>query len=199
MSLQWPGDYDRSNPKEKNTSKACSLDDLDTLKRTVAHPLFKEFAKAAYAADEGYSIRINPDTKKKEMFVAGTRYISQWVLNVYDGLLHQLDLGDIQILDPFKFQKQNELGKIAETNDVDIVYGHSRGGALAADMPLPRCTQKIGLDAAMMLAANKEMLNLNEGGGINPFGLFDEYIGQTGKNNVTVDFSPWHPHKVWDV
>lgn len=178
---------------------ACSVDDLETLKKTIADPSFQQFADRAYAAKEGYSIRQNPSTGKKEMFVAGTREMSQWALNVYDGLLHSSGLGQIQILDPFKFMKQNELGKIASDNGVQIVYGHSRGGALVADMPLPRCTQRIGLDAAMMIAGNKNMINLNEGGSWNPMSVFDKYIGETGAQNVTIDYSPWTPHKVWKV
>lgn len=177
----------------------CLVDDLDTLRKTLSDSSFKDFAKSAYDSVQGYSIRINPMTKKKEMFVAGTRDLSQWALNAYDGMLHLYGWGDIQILDPFKFSKQNELGGIAVKNGVDIVYGHSRGGALVADMPLPRCTQRVGLDAAMMLAANKSIVNLNEGGGVNPLGLFDAYIGQSGNRNITMDYSPWHPHKVWKV
>lgn len=175
------------------------MDDLDTLSKTIADPSFKQFAKAAYDAEEGYSIRTNPSTGKKEMFVAGTRELAQWALNIYDGLLHQYGLGQIQILDPFKFKKQNELGQIATDNNVSVVFGHSRGGALVADMPLPTCTQRIGLDAAMMIAANKNIINLNEGGGYNPMGAFDAYIGQSGLQNVTIDHSPWTPHKVWSV
>lgn len=178
---------------------SCPMDDLDTLLKTIADPNFQEFANTAYASEMGYSIRTNPNTGKKEMFVAGTRDLSQWALNIYDGLLHTYGLGQIQMLDPFKFKKQNELGQIATDNNVSVVYGHSRGGALVADMPLPMCTQRVGLDAAMMIAGNKNIVNLYEGGGKNPFGLFDEYIGQTGNQNITIDYSPWHPHKVWKV
>lgn len=141
---------------------ACPTDNLDTLLKTISSPLFQEFAKEAYSAPDGYSIRINPVTNKKEMFVAGTRDLSQWALNFYDGLLHMYGYGNIQILDIWRFRKQNELGQIATDNGVEVVYGHSRGGALVADMPLNQCTQRVGLDAAMMLAVNKNMVNLNE-------------------------------------
>lgn len=176
-----------------------SHDDLNTLKRTIADPSFKNFAKKAYDSKDGYSIRTNPHTNKTEMFVAGARDLSQWAMNLYDGVLHQSDLGEIGVLNPWRLDKQNHLGRIAQDNYIDVVYGHSRGGALAADMPLSECTQRVGLDAAMMIAANKDIVNLSEGGGVNPLGLFDEYIGQTGQKNVTVDFSPWYPHKVWSV
>lgn len=174
-------------------------DDLNTLKQTIAHPSFQCFAKSAYASKDGYSIRTNPVTKKKEMFIAGTRDIGQWALNAYDGLLHAYGFGDILIFNPWRFNKQNKLGQIAFNYGIDVVYGHSRGGAITADMPLPPCTQRVGLDAAMMLAANKNIINLNEGGGLNPLGLFDQYIGQTGRNNVTVDYSPYKPHRVWTI
>lgn len=177
----------------------CRHDDLETLKKNIAHSSFRNFAKEAYTSEEGYSIRVNPVTNKREMFIAGTRDLNQWALNIYDGLLHLNGLGMIQIFDPWRFEKQNKLGRIAALNAVDIVYGHSRGGAIAADMPLPECTQRVGLDAAMILSTNKNMINLNEGGSLNPTSLFDKYIGQTGKKNITIDYSPFSPHKVWKV
>lgn len=175
----------------------CNHDDLSTLKKTIADPSFKKFANDAYAAKLGYSIRINPNTGKKEMFIAGTRDLEQWALNIYDGMLHMYGFGSIQILDPWRYEKQNLLSKVAREQRVDVVYGHSRGGALAADMQLDTCGQRVGVDAAMMIANNKKMVNLNEGGGYNPLGLFDNYIGQTGQNNITFDLSPYSPHKVW--
>ena len=192
-SLPWIGNL------SSHTATCSPRDELVTLKKTVAHPSFRHFAKAAYDAKDGYSIRVNPQTNKREMFIAGTRDLKQWVLNAFDSLLHVHGFGDIEILDPWRFKKQNELGKIAVNNNVEVVYGHSRGGAIAADMPLSECTQRVGLDAAMIMANNKDMINLNEGGGINPMGLFDAYIGQTGRNNVTVDYSTFTPHKVWSI
>lgn len=176
----------------------CQMDELETIKQTIGHISFKNFANEAYASELGYSIRNNPVTGKREMFVAGTRDLQQWALNIYDGMLHHYGFGSMQILDPWRYEKQNILGKIARNERVDIVYGHSRGAALAADMPLGGCIQRIGVNGAMRLAANKKMVNLYEGGGLNPLGLFDQYIAQTGENNHTFDLSPWSPHKVWE-
>jgi len=191
MTTKWIG--------EMKSVKCKFPDDIDTIKRTIADVSFDRFVKAAYASKDGYSIRINPITNKREMLVAGTRSLSQWALNAYDGLLHKYGLGFIQILDPWRFQTQAKFSKIASLGEIDVIYGHSRGGAIVADMKLPPCTQRVGLDAAMMIAKNKNMVNLNEGGSLNPTAVFDQFIGQTGKHNVTVDYSPYYPHKVWNV
>lgn len=208
------------------------MDSLDAIQNHLKDPNFATFVKAAYDAPEGYSIRINPATGKKEMMVAGTRDANQWVLNAVDSGLYLGDkaiktLGNAAVTaaydaaeeifplahvfpkphikgvhlleraDPWRQTKQKYYAQIAKENGVDLVYGHSRGGALVADMSLPRGVQKVGLDAAMLIAHNTGMLNINEGGGLNPLGLFDEAIGLTGKENVTFDASTFSPHKVW--
>jgi len=208
-------------------------DSLQQLQETLADPHFDEFVSDSYNAPEGYTIRINPVTGKKEMMVAGTRHATQWLLNAYDSGLYGADkaattaINDIinlplaaleeiplvgemiphphlkhgvklfERLDPWRQKKQKYYAQIAKENNVDLVYGHSRGGAMVADMKLPKGTQKVGLDAAMLIAHNTGMKNLNEGGGLNPLGLFDEAIGLTGKDNVTFDMSTFSPHKVW--
>jgi len=201
---------------------------LDEIKANVSHPDFKYFAKDAYKSKDGYSIRFNPETGQKEMFIAGTRHASQWALNVIDGVLYTADsaasatvndvvggfLSEIGIpeklhphveshlfskLDRPRVKKEKFFADIAEKEGVDVVYGHSRGGAMAADLDVD--TQKIGLDAAMMIAHDKHALNLYEGyEGMeipNPMGIFDEVIGATGENNVHFDASYFSPHKVW--
>lgn len=185
-------------------SGACKKpDDLITLLKTISDPKFKDFAHQSYRSKHGYSLRINPSTKKKEMFVAGTRSTGQWILNMWDLFLYSKGILDptalTSKLDPIRKAKEKQLSKVASENNVDIIYGHSRGGALVADMPgLSPCIQRVGLDSAMLLARNKHMVNLNEGGtGI--LGAFDAMIGTTGKHNVSIDYSPYKPHSVWRV
>lgn len=166
-------------------------DTIETLKETISDPRFHEFAIEANMAKEGYSLRINPATGKKEMFVTGSRTISDWLLNVMDSAF--LDL------DKWRYYYQRKLSRIAIRNQVDIVYGHSRGGAIVADMRLPKRIQKVGLSAAMIIAKNKNLVNLNEGGTNNTLSEIDTFLGCSGRNNISVDFSPSYPHRPWNI
>jgi len=84
------------------------------------------------------------------------------------------------------------LERIAKEHDVDVIYGHSRGGAIVADMNIP--ATKVGIDAAMLIANNTSELNLSEAGSL--IGLFDAVIGLTGQENEHVDLGN-HMHKIW--
>ena len=170
-------------------SNSAGFDDINTIKRTIDHPSFHSFAVFAYRTREGYAIRTNPATRKKEMFVAGSRSMNDWLGNALD----LLTVGQNRV------HTQQRLAAIAGCQGVEVVYGHSRGGALVADMPLGPCIQKIGLNSAMVIAENKDLLNLNEDGSGNKGSEFDAQISLTGRQNVTVDFSPLKPHKVWRV
>lgn len=203
----------------------------ENLKKILSNREFDEMASEAYDSDLGYSIRYNEETGKREMFVAGTRDIAQWGLNAFDAgvaagdhmfnelgkhvlgnaLWEQLDKSSIgkrakHAFDPGNVdlprrQKTKILEKIARENHVDVIYGHSRGGALVADMKVPGA-KKIGLDAAMILTNNKEMMNIEEGGapiggGRKVKGLFDQTLGVTGRNNIYIDADERGFHNVW--
>lgn len=208
--------YSRFNKKRKKNVVHHSGTDKSFISDTLGDPAFSNFAAEAYAASDGYSIRINPATGEKEMFVAGTRDAQQWGLNALDTALYGADSfikGLEDELDPlniFKkdhnvkfFEKidaprqatQKRMTKVAKDSGVERVYGHSRGGAIVADMKFSG--DKVGLDSAQLLANNKDMVNYYEGGGYNPLGLFDEGIGFTGKDNRHLDLSTWSVHKTW--
>lgn len=204
-------------------SDAAGANDLDFFRTDLSDPKFASFARDAYDSEAGYAIRINPNTGQKEMFIAGTRHTSQWGLNALDTVLYGADkmldeaitlekhawtgatgiplpphkrMKLLSRLDMPREMKQLRFAKIAKANNVDVVYGHSRGAAMAADLDLPGVA-KIGLDGAMVLANETDTLNLEEGHGWNPLGLFDEAIGFTGEQNVNFDLSTWKPHQVW--
>jgi len=96
-------------------------------------------------------------------------------------------------MDPWRYKKTRYLERIAKQEGVDVIYGHSRGAAILADMELPSNTTKVGLDGAMSIAADKDMLNLQEHGFT---GFFDKVIGASGENNVNFDLGP-KLHSVW--
>lgn len=228
-------DFNQYKPRE-GVSKAIQDKDIDRIGMAIQDPLFKQFAQDAYDSEEGYAIRTNPYTGEKEMFVAGTRNIPQWGLNVLDSALYGGDkllpgvadkvvnegvrgfvskLGPIgeavaehapqismprftvlEHLDTARQSKQSYLSNIAKANGVKVIYGHSRGGAMAADMKVPGA-QKVGLDSAMLLAHNTNMLNLNEAGTGGLGSVFDAAIGVTGKANTPYDSNPGKIHWVY--
>lgn len=196
--------------------------DRDKLAAELSDPSFSDFVGRAYASDSGVSFRINPETGDKEMMIAGTRTMGQWGLNLLDSALYGgekiLNKGigllreDVMVetgvylpeppkinflhkLDFPRTRKQHYYERIARDNGVDVIYGHSRGGAMVADMDFDGT--KVGLDAAMLISSDTDMLNIEEGGGYNPLGLFDEAIGYTGEDNMHMDLSTWKPHQVW--
>lgn len=222
-------------PQDRNVIKAgqygerITRDNIGAIKADLSGTGFKDFVAAGYDSEDGYSIRINPNTGQKEMFVAGTRHGSQWALNALDTVLYGADkvlssgvnlaekalfeelLGEepeeaplpvnlklLSRIDIPRHKKEKFFEKIARDNGVEVIYGHSRGGAMIADMDIPN-VEKVGLDAAMLIARNSDTLNISEGGGLNPLGLFDEIIGLTGKDNVHYDASAFSPHRVWNV
>jgi len=167
---------------------------------TLSHSSFDEFAREAYDdVNNGYAIRVNPTTGDKEMFIAGTKPPGhgQWLLNVWDipwyNLANVTNVKSFEKMDPWRYKKTKYFEEIAREEGVDIIYGHSRGGAILADMDVDRHVTKVGLDAAMSIAADKNMTNLQEFGFS---GIFDKVIGATGKENVNFDLGPKF-HSVW--
>ena len=186
--------------------------DLDVIKSNLGHPSFNEFANEAYAAERGYAIRTNPTTGQKEMFIAGTRTKEDWASNVIEMrpkggsyyAKHMFkDLADSEEFDDayghhassWRDEAQAFYEQIAEEEGVEVIYGHSRGGAIVADMKMGDNVQKVGLDAAMVLADNKGMINYYEGGDTHggawawTKSRFDAGIGLSGKNNQHMNMS----------
>ena len=189
------------------------------IKQTLSHKSFNDFASRAYSNRDGYAIRINPVTGKREMFIAGTRTKSDWFWNVADSVLYG---GDKAIsygkqtwsnffkkdhdkvshteffsrFDKNRHEKELLYSEIARHNKIDTVFGHSRGGAYVADLALDHDQQRIGLDSAMIIARNKDLHNIKQGG-LNPTTYFDTAIGVTGRDNVTYQTDKWAIHRTW--
>ena len=180
--------------------------------REFNDPNFAQFANEAYASRDGYAIRLNPATGRKEMFVAGTRDLNDWILNTADMMLYSGDallteqakkmapwrdqkrIKFLEKLDYPRVEQTRYFEEIARKENVSRIYGHSRGGAIVSDMDTD--ASKIGLDAAMIIASNKDTVNFYEGENYLYTGLFDYAIGYTGTHNVHYNHS-LSPHKVW--
>lgn len=183
--------------------------DKNKIDEIISQPDFEYMMSAAYShhlgehgdnTGLGISIRTNPHTGEKEMFVAGSQGWKDWTLNVVDAvyyggekLFHKpIDKAwekytnlpayfrpKLYEFDLYRQEREKKISEIAKSEHVDTIYGHSRGGAVVAD--LDYSGRKIGLDAAMIIAANTEMPDYKRPG------LFDYTLGLTGKQNVTVN------------
>lgn len=172
-------------------------------KEVLADPSFQAFMAKAYAKKEGYAIRRNPFNGKKEMAIAGSRSMTDHAKNAFEfwgqHLAHRpMDrLVYKAVRNRYRNPAIKKFTKAVIENDVDIVYGHSRGGAILADMKIPRDIRKVGLDAAMIIADNKKMRNYRQSfyhGG--PTAVFDLGIGATGRDNIGYTTRKRF-HKVW--
>jgi len=189
------GSLYKNNPyRDFNRTKRAILNsDHKTLSSSLARTDFDTFSKSAYASKEGYAIRSNPISGETEMFVAGTRNTGDWISNLIEGGLTAVGKPGGT---PWRKRAQRKYEKIAKDRHVSILYGHSRGGAIVADMKLPANVTKVGLDAAMVIANNTNMLNLNEAG----HGLgatFDLSLSIRGKRNEYMNLGS-NIHHVWN-
>ncbi len=76
-----------------------------------------EFKKVAYKSKEGYAIRVNPLTGKKEMMVAGTRSVRDWLQNV----LEVSGTVSGRVSDMKRDEYAQKLSKISAENEVYFV------------------------------------------------------------------------------
>lgn len=193
-------------------ARAVTTHNTDVLKEIIKDKSFDSFAKEAYNSKEGYAIRINPITGDREMFVAGSRSAGDWLSNLIETgnslildseLRHPYEalVDDVQEVLPFDIktnamsrgtswrrQASVKYTKIAKQQGIATVYGHSRGGAIVADMDTQ--ATKVGLDAASLIGDSKDTLNIRENR------WFDHLIGVTNKNDEVWEKSSFH--KVWE-
>lgn len=143
------------------------------------------FKDQAYANEDGLAIRINPVTGKKELFVAGTRTGKEWLQNVVEGAGHAMPgvLGVSHATRYSELQRQDYadwIDQIVELEDIEVVYGHSRGAATMSEMHSE--VQYIGVDGASFIGHHKDYINL-QNTGVGGLG-FDKLIGAGHKGNV---------------
>jgi hypothetical protein len=208
---------DYNSDLSKSDIIGVDASNYDSVASVIGEHDFAEFANEAYQNPEGYAIRVNPRTGEKEMFIAGTRTAQDWFSNVaesrpilgntfskieFGNLADSVQRGWNHHATPWREAAQKKYSDIAHQEGIDVVYGHSRGGAIVADMEVPPHVQKVGLDAAMVIADNKGMYNYYQAGdGVRGWAWlksrFDAMIGLSGQHNVHVEGS--HPfHQVWN-
>jgi len=169
-----------SNYNFKKFGPSLRLNNESTDVNTLRNTSFDKFAQEAYKAPRGYAIRVNPSNGQKEMFVAGTRNVFDWAAN-----LVEFKYGGNTF---YRKRAAERYRKIANANQVDVIYGHSRGGALIGDI-VDTKARKVGLDAAMVISSKKDTTNYRNKG------YFDRAIGLTGKKNKVIKSKRFH--KVW--
>jgi hypothetical protein len=150
------GDFSLSKQIANNNGKAVA--------GLVQNSTFVDLQGDAYADPKGYSIKTIDG--EKVMFVAGTRNLHDWADNFIDTFT------------PHHYRTKKavqRLNDVAKRNGVDVVVGHSRGAGLVGRMDGKY--KKLGLDGAMMINPDKNMMNVSQD---DPF---DRFIAQGGKNN----------------
>lgn len=154
----------------------------DYIKQSDLHT----FKENAYESSTGYSIRINPHTGYKEMFIAGSSDSQDWVSNVVEGLEHLgvgTPIGFLSEHEKIKFA--NHLQDIATKENVDVVYGHSRGVSIMSYMDSDDQI-RIGLDGASVIGARSHYVNLDG------TSFFDRLISAGHKENVVLTDRIFH-------
>lgn len=165
------------------------------------------FLNQAYANDDGLAIRLNPVTGKKELFIAGTRTKMEWGQNVLEGgshAAHAIDkvyalLGKSEdapsgpVTEAFKLaggfsehQRENfaaYIDEIIELEQIEVVYGHSRGAATMSDLKSSG-VHYVGIDGASFIGKEKDYVNL-QNTALGGFG-FDKLIGAGHKGNIGI-------------
>lgn len=185
------------NNKFKHEGNGRSIFDrrgsVSDIKRTINDKSFAKFADKAYSAKRGYAIRTNPRTKEKEMFVRGTtfkRFGAEWAQNLAEApVIPRMGLGGTiagDVSRHFRRQYSKFLSDVAQKNNVSVVYGHSRGGAIVEDMNTR--AKKVGVDAATILNSRSTLTNYRQRQ------FFDALIGANSASTVTSD--RWIP--IWD-
>lgn len=147
------------------------------------------FKESAYKSPGGYSIRTNPWTGYKELFIAGTRGGKDWLQNVAEGSAIVVANVYSDVSDSFTQIYVEQLEQVIKDNDIEVVYGHSRGAAIMSKLQSPNLI-KVGLDAATIIGDSDDYLNISQT--VSPSGLFDNLIGMGHTNTIRLSGRGFH-------
>lgn len=149
-----------------------------------------EFKNEAYERKEGYSVRTNPFTGNKELFIAGTRTGGEWLQNLIEGVGHAGVPSAAGFLsERSKRRYADRLEEIIEREGVTVVYGHSRGAAIMSLIDSPGIT-KVGIDGASFIGHKESYLNIIQSRSIT--GAGDNLIALGHDNNIRIKSRAFH-------
>lgn len=149
-----------------------------------------KFKDEAYKRKEGYSVRTNPFTGNKELFIAGTRSGGEWLQNIVEGAEHAgLPSAAGWLSERSKRRYADRLEEIIEKEGVTVVYGHSRGAAIMSLIGSPGVT-KVGIDGASFIGDKENYLNIIQSRSIT--GLGDNLIAAGHHNNIRIKQRAFH-------
>lgn len=163
--------------------------DTDFWQKHVQNDYMRQFMKDAYDSKDGYAIKRNPTTGLDEMFVAGThspitkKGVKEWFQNVGEGVEHLvgMDKQDFNLFSKHREEFALKLEEQARENNVQVVYGHSRGAAIMSDFH-DRDFIFIGLDGATGITQHhSDIINIEHKGD-----LFDFAIAAHGKSSRNI-------------
>lgn len=144
--------------RQFNLGGHISANNYDGVLENIRTQEFNDGMNIAYNNKHGYSIKyINGE---KVMFVSGSRNHMDWALNAVDTVVPQR-------LQFITNRTAKNLDQIARKEGVDVVVGHSRGGQIVSKMS--GSYQKLGVDAAMINAKDKNMMNIAQKGALDRF------------------------------
>lgn len=154
-----------------------------------------DFMADSYESGDGYVIRLNPLTGKKEMMIAGThpatsvKGAKEWVQNLMEATENVVGRNRLSTHSEHHRNKfADRLIDIAQEEDVEVVYGHSRGAAIASHFPEEFTV--IGIDGASSIGERRPYINLIQSRG--PLGTFDNIIASGHKGNVRLKGKGFH-------
>lgn len=148
------------------------------------------FKNEAYERKEGYSVRTNPFTGNKELFIAGTRSGGEWLQNIIEGAEHAgLPSAAGWLSERSKRHYADRLEEIIEREGVTVVYGHSRGAAIMSLINSPGVT-KVGIDGASFIGHKESYLNIIQSRSVS--GLGDNLIAMGHDNNIRLKQRAFH-------
>lgn len=149
----------------------------------------------AYESKDGYAVLKNPVSGENEMFVRGTKTGGEWLQNVVEALPNEI-VAAIPALKPLTSGSRGvrkgyakRLDYVRKQTGSKVVYGHSRGAAVVADMTSK--VKKVGVDGAMLIAdkGKRSFTNYRQDQG------FDWIIGRGERNKVVRRGTSWKPWK----
>jgi len=138
----------------------------------------------AYKSKDGFYVQNSSDVGNT-LYVRGTAKPTEWIQNILEGPLVPLTTNPflkVSRLGSLLARKNfaNKLDKVANENNVQQVYGHSRGDAVLSDMNFKG--KKVGYDGATILRRPRtKYQNYRQNQ------WFDKLISLGGRNNITIE------------